>query len=49
MFGAWKKTGAFGRIAPAEVKRAGEALSAVGLDGFGRRHAVPRAKHSARI
>ncbi|MGO8048467.1 ATP-binding cassette domain-containing protein, partial [Rhizobium johnstonii] len=26
------------RIAPAEVKRAGEALSAVGLEGFGRRH-----------
>ncbi|TAY15879.1 metal ABC transporter ATP-binding protein [Rhizobium leguminosarum] len=38
MFGAWKKAGAFGRIAPSEVKRAGEALSAVGLEGFGRRH-----------
>ncbi len=35
MLGAWKKTGAFGRIAPAEMKRAGEALSAVGLEGFG--------------
>ncbi|TBY53101.1 ABC transporter ATP-binding protein [Rhizobium leguminosarum bv. viciae] len=38
MLGAWKRTGAFGRIAPSEVKRAGEALSAVGLEGFGRRH-----------
>jgi zinc/manganese transport system ATP-binding protein len=38
MFGAWKKTGAFGRIAAGEVRRAGEALSAVGLEGFGRRH-----------
>ncbi|ANL39471.1 UNVERIFIED_ORG: zinc/manganese transport system ATP-binding protein [Rhizobium esperanzae] len=38
MLGAWKSRGAFGRVAPADVKRAGEALAAVGLDGFGRRH-----------
>ncbi|EJZ20508.1 metal ABC transporter ATP-binding protein [Rhizobium sp. Pop5] len=38
MLGAWKKTGAFGRIAPSEAKRAGEALAAVGLEGFGWRH-----------
>ncbi|EJT06619.1 metal ABC transporter ATP-binding protein [Rhizobium sp. CCGE 510] len=38
MLGAWKTAGAFGRIAPADMKRAGEALSAVGLEGFGRRH-----------
>ncbi|RUM26194.1 metal ABC transporter ATP-binding protein [Rhizobium vallis] len=38
MLGAWKKTGAFGRIPRAEVRRAGEALAAVGLEGFGRRH-----------
>lgn len=38
MFGAWRNTGAFGRTIPADVKRAGEALSAVGLEGFGRRH-----------
>ncbi|WHO72571.1 metal ABC transporter ATP-binding protein [Rhizobium sp. BT03] len=38
MLGAWKAAGAFGRIAPGEIKRAGEALSAVGLEGFGKRH-----------
>ncbi|MFS8145391.1 metal ABC transporter ATP-binding protein [Rhizobium sp. BR 249] len=38
MLGAWKTSGAFGRIAPADVRRAGEALSAVGLEGFGGRH-----------
>ncbi|WP_434729863.1 metal ABC transporter ATP-binding protein [Rhizobium binae] len=38
MLGAWKSRGAFGRMAPADVKKAGEALAAVGLDGFGRRH-----------
>ncbi|EGE59496.1 UNVERIFIED_ORG: zinc/manganese transport system ATP-binding protein [Rhizobium esperanzae] len=38
MLGAWKSRGAFGRVAPADVKRAGEALAAVGLDGFDRRH-----------
>ncbi|PCK83305.1 ABC transporter [Rhizobium sophoriradicis] len=38
MLGAWKSRGAFGRVAPADVKRAGEALAAVGLEGFGRRH-----------
>ncbi|ACE90051.1 metal ABC transporter ATP-binding protein [Rhizobium phaseoli] len=38
MLGAWKSRGAFGRVAAADVKRAGEALAAVGLDGFGRRH-----------
>ncbi|KEC72860.1 UNVERIFIED_ORG: zinc/manganese transport system ATP-binding protein [Rhizobium esperanzae] len=38
MLGAWKSRGPFGRVATADVKRAGEALAAVGLDGFGRRH-----------
>ena len=38
MLGAWRNAGAFGRIAPSDVRRAGEALSAVGLEGFGRRH-----------
>ncbi|MGG7576643.1 metal ABC transporter ATP-binding protein [Rhizobium sp. Nf11,1] len=38
MLGAWKTSGAFGRITAADVKRAGEALAAVGLEGFGRRH-----------
>ena len=38
MLGAWRNTGAFGRTMPADVKRAGEALVAVGLEGFGRRH-----------
>ncbi|WP_064686223.1 metal ABC transporter ATP-binding protein [Rhizobium bangladeshense] len=38
MLGAWKASGAFGRVAPADVKKAGEALAAVGLEGFGRRH-----------
>lgn len=38
MLGAWKSRGAFGRVAPADLEKAGEALAAVGLDGFGRRH-----------
>ena len=38
MLGAWKTAGAFGRVAPADIRRAGEALSAVGLEGFGKRH-----------
>ncbi|ABC89780.1 probable zinc ABC transporter, ATP-binding protein [Rhizobium etli CFN 42] len=38
MLGVWKSRGAFGRVAPADIKRAGEALAAVGLDGFARRH-----------
>ena len=38
MLGAWRNAGAFGRTTPADVKRAGEALVAVGLEGFGRRH-----------
>ncbi|MBB4478768.1 metal ABC transporter ATP-binding protein [Rhizobium etli] len=38
MLGAWKASGAFGRVAPADVEKAGEALTAVGLEGFGRRH-----------
>ncbi|MBX5152648.1 metal ABC transporter ATP-binding protein [Rhizobium lentis] len=38
MLGVWKARGAFGRVAPVDLKRAGEALAAVGLEGFGRRH-----------
>jgi zinc/manganese transport system ATP-binding protein len=34
VLGAWKRAGAFGGIGAAERRRAGEALSAVGLEGF---------------
>ncbi|MBX4907893.1 MULTISPECIES: metal ABC transporter ATP-binding protein [Rhizobium] len=38
MLGVWKARGAFSRVGPLDLKRAGEALAAVGLDGFASRH-----------
>ncbi|MCS0504769.1 metal ABC transporter ATP-binding protein [Ancylobacter mangrovi] len=38
MLGAWRRTGAFGGATQAVAHRARQALSAVGLDGFERRH-----------
>ncbi|HEY0124053.1 MAG TPA: ABC transporter ATP-binding protein [Rhizobium sp.] len=38
MLGAWKNSGAFGRFSREDAKRAGDALAAVGLSGFERRH-----------
>ncbi|HWA44287.1 MAG TPA: ABC transporter ATP-binding protein [Hypericibacter adhaerens] len=38
MLGAWRETGAFGSIAAAAALRARKALTAVGLEGFERRH-----------
>jgi len=35
--GCWQEIGAFGRVTSAQWRRVAEALSAVGLDGFGRR------------
>ena len=34
MLGSWKRTGAFGLIGRGEMQKAGEALAAVGLEGF---------------
>jgi zinc/manganese transport system ATP-binding protein len=36
--GAWRSAGAFGRIARQDTLRAREALTTVGLEGFGKRH-----------
>ncbi|WP_271168612.1 metal ABC transporter ATP-binding protein [Hansschlegelia plantiphila] len=38
MLGAWRETGAFGGATRAAADRARQALSAVGMDGFERRH-----------
>lgn len=38
MLGAWRQAGAFGRVAADERRKALEALSAVGLEGFESRH-----------
>ncbi|CAN7199738.1 ABC transporter ATP-binding protein [Rhizobium rhizogenes] len=38
MLGAWKNSGAFGRFSRADAERARDALAAVGLVGFERRH-----------
>lgn len=38
MLGAWRQTGAFGRVTQTEISKAREALTAVGLNGFERRH-----------
>ncbi|MBB4568451.1 metal ABC transporter ATP-binding protein [Rhizobium leucaenae] len=38
MLGAWKNFGAFGRFSRADAERAKDALAAVGLTGFERRH-----------
>jgi len=38
ILGAWRQAGAFGRISANELKKAREALSAVGLEGFENRH-----------
>ncbi|MEF0939565.1 metal ABC transporter ATP-binding protein [Rhizobium sp. BR 362] len=38
MLGAWKNSGAFGRFSRADAERARDALAAVGLAGFERRH-----------
>jgi len=37
LLGAWRKAGAFGRVAGYEMEKATAALSAVGLEGFGQR------------
>jgi zinc/manganese transport system ATP-binding protein len=37
LLGAWRQAGAFGRVAESERAKALEAVSAVGLDGFGAR------------
>jgi zinc/manganese transport system ATP-binding protein len=36
--GAWQQTGAFGRVTEADAVKARQALAAVGLEGFARRH-----------
>lgn len=38
MLGTWRDAGAFGRIGAAEVREAHDALAAVGLEGFEKRH-----------
>ncbi|MDE1993439.1 MAG: ATP-binding cassette domain-containing protein, partial [Rhizobiaceae bacterium] len=38
MLGAWKTSGAFGRFSKEDAERARDALAAVGLSGFERRH-----------
>lgn len=38
MLGAWRSAGAFGHISRTEAEKARETLSAVGLDGFEKRH-----------
>jgi zinc/manganese transport system ATP-binding protein len=38
LLGSWKSSGAFGRFSRRDVERATEALAAVGLKGFERRH-----------
>jgi zinc/manganese transport system ATP-binding protein len=38
MLGAWREAGAFGRIGAAEVRAGRNALAAVGLEGFEKRH-----------
>ncbi len=38
MLGAWQATGAFGRVTPDAAAKARQALTAVGLEGFGNRH-----------
>ncbi len=38
LLGAWRDAGAFRAVSRAAAKRAGEALAAVGLEGFERRH-----------
>ncbi|MFS8054345.1 ABC transporter ATP-binding protein [Rhizobium sp. BR 317] len=38
MLGAWKNSGAFGRFSRADAEHARDALAAVGLTGFERRH-----------
>lgn len=38
MLGAWKNSGAFGRFSREDAERARDALAAVGLSGFERRH-----------
>jgi zinc/manganese transport system ATP-binding protein len=37
MMGAWRQMGAFGRVSKDEMGKAREAVSAVGLEGFGAR------------
>lgn len=38
LLGAWRNSGAFGRIAKADIERAHQALQTVGLEGFEKRH-----------
>lgn len=38
LLGAWRETGAFGGVAEPEANKAAQALAAVGLEGFARRH-----------
>jgi zinc/manganese transport system ATP-binding protein len=38
LLGAWRNSGAFGRVAKADIERASSALQTVGLEGFEKRH-----------
>lgn len=38
LLGAWRNSGAFGRIARSDMDKAGQALAMVGLEGFEKRH-----------